>query len=155
MSEKLGKLHFWMTFIGMNGTFLPMHWLGLQGMPRRYATYETFAHAYPGAQLWNDVATFSSFIMALALPLVFFNMLWSLKYGKRAGNNPWGARTLEWMIASPPPYYNFKHIPVVLGLPYDFSEPLPYQNLDHKTDPYPVPIPAALSSRSLPAGAGV
>jgi len=155
MSEKLGKLHFWMTFIGMNGTFLPMHWLGLQGMPRRYATYETFAHAYPGAQLWNDVATYSSFIMALGLPLVIFNMIWSLKHGKRAGANPWGARTLEWMIASPPPYYNFKHIPQVLGLPYDFSEPLPYRNLDHKTDPYPAPSPATLSPGPLTVGAGV
>jgi cytochrome c oxidase subunit I len=146
MSEKLGKLHFWMTFLGMNGTFLPMHWLGLQGMPRRYATYETFAHAYSGAQLWNDVATFSSFVMALGLPLMFINMMWSLKNGRRAGNNPWGARTLEWMIASPPPYYNFKKIPIVLGLPYDFSEPLPYRNLDHKTDPYPTPTPAVWAS---------
>jgi cytochrome c oxidase subunit 1 len=154
MSEKMGKLHFWMTFIGMNGTFLPMHWLGLQGMPRRYATYETFAHAYSGAQFWNDVATFSSFIMALGLPLMFLNMLWSLKSGKRAGNNPWGARTLEWMISSPAPYYNFKKIPIVLGLPYDFSEPLPYRNLDHKTDPFPTPISITPSSERTPTKVG-
>jgi cytochrome c oxidase subunit 1 len=155
MSEKLGKLHFWMTFIGMNGTFLPMHWLGLEGMPRRYATYVTFSKAYPMAQFWNEFATFSSFIMALGLPVVLFNMFWSLRNGKRAGNNPWGARTLEWMIASPPPYYNFKKIPIVLGLPYDFSEPLPYRNLDHDVPPYPTPQPPESTPRpQTPVGAG-
>jgi cytochrome c oxidase subunit I len=155
MNETLGKIHFWMTFIGFNGTFLPMHWLGLEGMPRRYATYVTFSHAYPMAQFWNDFCTFSSFIMALALPVVLFNMFWSLRHGARAGNNPWGARTLEWMISSPAPYYNFKNIPIVLGLPYDFGEPLPYRNLDHETNPYPTPIPASVHAPLEPVEAGV
>jgi cytochrome c oxidase subunit 1 len=57
-------------------------------------------------------------------------MAWSLYKGKRAGANPWGARTLEWMISSPPPYYNFKRVPAVLATPYDFGNPLPYIGLD-------------------------
>ena len=68
-----------------------------------------------------------------------------MRSGRRAGNNPWGARTLEWMISSPAPYYNFKKIPIVLDKPYDFTQPLPYRNLDDEhQDPYPVPSEAAL-----------
>jgi cytochrome c oxidase subunit 1 len=129
MSEKLGVWHFWLTFVGFNATFLPMHWLGLEGMPRRVAQYA------PQFQFWNDFASIASFLMAGSTLLFFYNMFWSLKYGKRAGNNPWGARTLEWMISSPPPYYNFKTIPAVLKLPYSFDEPLPYLGLDNEDGP--------------------
>ena len=65
--------------------------------------------------------------------------------GRRAGNNPWGARTLEWMISSPAPYYNFRKIPIVLDRPYDFNQPLPYRNLDEEQDPYPLPSEAVLA----------
>ncbi|MGH7707140.1 MAG: cytochrome c oxidase subunit I [Vulcanimicrobiaceae bacterium] len=135
MNETLGKWHFWTTFIGFNGTFMPMHWLGLFGMPRRYATYEAFSKIYPQAQFWNDFASVFSFLMASSTLLLIVNMLWSLRYGPRAGNNPWGARTLEWMISSPPPYYNFKHIPLVLANPYSYDQPLPYRNLDDEDTP--------------------
>jgi heme/copper-type cytochrome/quinol oxidase subunit 1 len=67
------------------------------------------------------------------------NAVISLRRGKPSGINPWGARTLEWTISSPPPYYNFKKIPIVLGLPYSFDEPLPYRNLDNEQDEIPVP----------------
>jgi cytochrome c oxidase subunit 1 len=126
MNEAVGKWHFWITFLSFNGTFLPMHWLGLQGMPRRVATYLD-SH---DAVFWNQVASVSSFFLAASTLLLFGNMLWSLYKGKRAGANPWGARTLEWMISSPPPYYNFKHVPAVLATPYDFGNPLPYIGLD-------------------------
>ena len=144
MSERLGKLSFWLFFVGFNLTFLPMHWLGLEGMPRRYASYEYFAKAFPDSVFWNQFETISSFLMVAAVAIFAFNILWSLRNGVPAGNNPWGARTLEWMIDSPPPYYNFKKIPTVLARPYDFADPLPYLNLDHDVDPYPAPTEAAL-----------
>ena len=135
MNETMGKWHFWLTFVAFNATFLPMHWLGLMGMPRRVAVYATDHDAV----LWNDVASISSFVLAASTMLLFINMLWSFQKGKRAGANPWGARTLEWMISSPPPYYNFKHVPAVLATPYDFGNPLPYIGLDSSEGAHSTP----------------
>jgi len=126
MSETLGKWHFWVTFVAFNCTFLPMHWLGLQGMPRRVGVYADTHDAV----FWNQVASISSFFLAAATLLLFANMIYSFVKGKKAGPNPWGARTLEWMIPSPPPYYNFKKVPAVLATPYDFGNPLPYIGLE-------------------------
>jgi cytochrome c oxidase subunit 1 len=153
LNERLGKLGFWLFMIGLTGTFLPMHWLGLEGMPRRYASYTYFAATHPDAVFWNRVETFSAFFMAASIALLTINVVWSLWRGRVAGRNPWGARTLEWTIDSPPPYYNFKKIPIVFGRPYDYTEPLPYQNLDHDVDPYPAPT-AASFPLPAPAGAG-
>jgi cytochrome c oxidase subunit 1 len=140
--------------IGLNGTFLPMHWLGLEGMPRRYASYEAFAAAYPDAVFWNRFETVMSFFMVASVIIFAVNLFASLKFGKVAGNNPWGARTLEWMTTSPPPYYNFKHIPTVTGLPYNFGEPLPYEGLDDESTPlYPAPTTASLRTTAVGAGA--
>ena len=72
--------------------------------------------------------------MAFSILIFFVNVLWSIRNGKRSGPNPWGARTLEWQIPSPPHYYNFKHIPTVYGLPYDFGQPLPYKGLEEELD---------------------
>lgn len=136
MSEKLGRLHFWLFFISFNCTFLPMHWLGLLGMPRRVDVYD------PQFTFWNVVASIASFFMAASFIIFFYNMYASRKNPK-AGANPWGARTLEWQIPSPPPYYNFKHIPAVLANPYDFGDPLPYRGLQGELDPsVPGPVPA-------------
>ncbi|MGC2243486.1 MAG: cytochrome c oxidase subunit I, partial [Candidatus Aquilonibacter sp.] len=120
MNETLGKWHFWLFFIGFNGTFLPQHWLGMLGMPRRVPEYD------PQFQFWNDFSSISSYVMTFAILLFFINVLWSLRNGKKSGPNPWGGRTLDWQIPSPPHYYNFKNIPTVYGLPYDFGQPLPY-----------------------------
>ncbi len=124
MSDKLGVIHFWLTFVAFNATFLPMHLLGLWGMPRRVAQYR------PEFQFWNDVASISSFVLAASTLILIYNMAQSLLRGKRAPANPWNARTLEWMISSPPPYYNFRTIPAVLKNPYEFGEPVPYIGLD-------------------------
>jgi cytochrome c oxidase subunit I len=124
LNETLGHWHFWLFFIGFNATFLPMHWLGIEGMPRWVATYD------PQFTFWNQFASAGYAIQGIAMLLFFGNVLWSIRNGKKAGANPWGARTLEWMIPSPPNYYNFKNIPTVYGLPYDFSQPLPYKGLD-------------------------
>ncbi len=137
MSEKMGKWSFWIWMVGMNGTFLPMHWLGLWGMPRRYAVYD------PQFQTWNQIESWFSFIMTASILLTVFNAIWSIKYGKKAGPNPWKARTLEWQIPSPMPYYNFKHIPSVFSAPYDFAEPLPYRGLEEELTDSPPPVPAA------------
>jgi cytochrome c oxidase subunit 1 len=152
LSEKLGHATFWLFFIGLNATFLPMHWLGLEGMSRRYAPYEYFAKSYPDAVFWNQFETVFSFFMVASIALFAVNLVYSLRNGRIAGPNPWGARTLEWMISSPPPYYNYKKIPVVLGRPYDFSQPVPYTNLDNDVDPYPKPSQAVLSA-SMPVPA--
>jgi cytochrome c oxidase subunit I len=124
LDDRLGWWHFWLTFIAFNGTFMPMHWLGLLGMPRRVAIYD------PSYQFWNVFASISSFVLAGSMLLFLYNLFVSLRSGKIAGPNPWGARTLEWMISSPAPYYNFKKIPAVLAAPYDFGNPLPYIGLD-------------------------
>ncbi|MHB8145638.1 MAG: cytochrome c oxidase subunit I [Vulcanimicrobiaceae bacterium] len=134
LNEKLGKWHFWLFMIGFNGTFLPMHALGILGMPRRVAEYD------PQFQFWNQFESIASFVMTLAILLFFINLVWSIRNGKKAGPNPWGARTLEWQIPSPPHYYNFKHIPTVYGLPYDFAEPLPYKGLDDELNDSPPPL---------------
>jgi cytochrome c oxidase subunit 1 len=105
--EALGKLHFWMTFIGVNLTFFPMHFLGLAGMPRRTADYaDAFAP-------WNFVASIGSYV-SLAGFLVFLVVVWrTFAAGKRCPANPWGegATTLEWSLSSPPPFHSFERIP--------------------------------------------
>ena len=142
MNDTLGRWHFWLTFISFNVTFMPMHWLGLLGMPRRVASYD------PQFQFYNDVASIASFFLAASTLLLIVNMVWSFRNGPKAGPNPWRARTLEWQTSSPPPYYNFKTIPAVLKNPYNFGEPLPYLGLDPSdaeggpgSDPH-APVPA-------------
>jgi cytochrome c oxidase subunit I len=137
LDERLGKWSFWLFVIGFNGTFLPMHWLGLWGMPRRIAVYD------PQFQTWNQIESVFSFIMTLAVILTLWNVVWSIRHGKPSGHNPWEARTLEWQIPSPMPYYNFKHIPAVFATPYDFAEPLPYRGLEEELSDSPPPVPAA------------
>jgi cytochrome c oxidase subunit 1 len=136
MNETLGKWHFWLFFIGFNGTFLPQHWLGMLGMPRRVPEYD------PQFQFWNDFSSISSYVMTLSILLFFINALYSLRNGKKAGPNPWGGRTLDWQIPSPPHYYNFKHIPTVYGLPYNFGQPLPYKGLEEELTDSPVHVGA-------------
>jgi cytochrome c oxidase subunit 1 len=136
MSEFWGRVHFVLFVVGFVGTFLPMHWLGAEGMPRRVATYD------PQFQTINQIESIFSFVMTLAILIFFINALYSIRNGKKAGHNPWGARTLEWQIPSPMPYYNFKHIPGVFGLPYDFTEPLPYSHLEEELTDSPVPVGA-------------
>ncbi|MFD1786050.1 cytochrome c oxidase subunit I [Sphingomonas floccifaciens] len=108
-SELLGQLHFWVFFIGVNILFFPMHFLGLQGMPRRYPDYpDAYAH-------FNQIATYGYMIMAAGMAIFFVNVIWSLLAGRKAEGNPWGegATTLEWTLSSPPPYHQFETLPKV------------------------------------------
>jgi cytochrome c oxidase subunit I len=112
--ENLGRLAAMTIFLGFNLTFFPQYILGYLGMPRRYATYP------PEFHVLNVLSTAGASILAVgyALPLVY--LLWSLKYGERAGPNPWGGTTLEWATPSPPPEHNFHETPVVTHGPYDY-----------------------------------
>jgi cytochrome c oxidase subunit I+III len=111
LDEKLGKLSFWLLFIGFNATFFPMHFLGLAGMPRRVYTYS----AGLGWDGLNLLATIGAFLIAISLLILVINAIKSYRSGEIAGPNPWKAGTLEWATTSPPPSYNFAHIPHVAG----------------------------------------
>jgi cytochrome c oxidase subunit 1 len=105
--ETLGKIHFWMMFIGANITFFPQHFLGLQGMPRRYIDYpEQFA-------LWNYVSSIGAFISFASFLLFFYIIYRTLTAGQKVGANYWGegADTLEWTLPSPPPAHTFEKLP--------------------------------------------
>lgn len=109
MSETLGKIGFWMIFLGFQLAFFPMHFAGLLGMPRRVYTYP----AGLGLEVPNLLSTIGAFVVASAVLLFVINGLYSLYRGPIAPSNPWGATSLEWATSSPPPPYNFAHIPVV------------------------------------------
>ena len=109
LNEVLGKVHFWLMFIGMNVTFFPMHFLGLNGMPRRIFTYADGQ----GWEYWNMVSTVGVVIIGLSIFAFLHNVWYSRRHSEPAGNDPWDARTLEWSIPSPPPEYNFARIPIV------------------------------------------
>ncbi|MDR9780866.1 cytochrome c oxidase subunit I [Rhizobium redzepovicii] len=109
MSETLGRWAFGLIFTGFHLTFFPMHILGLQGMPRRVYTYPP---ELPWAGL-NLFVSLSAVILAAGFLIFFIDVLRSFRHGPEAGSNPWNASTLEWAMPSPPPPYNFRHIPVV------------------------------------------
>jgi cytochrome c oxidase subunit 1 len=108
-NEFLGQVHFWLFFIGVNILFFPMHFLGLDGMPRRYPDYAD-SQVY-----WNDIASYGYVIMAVGMVVFFVNMAWSFVAGKKAADNYWGegATTLEWTLSSPPPYHQFNTLPKI------------------------------------------
>jgi cytochrome c oxidase subunit 1/cytochrome c oxidase subunit I+III len=109
MSERLGKASFWLMFIGFNVAFFPMHISGLMGMSRRVYTYS----AASGFGTMNMLSTIGAYVLALGLLLTLWNFIRSRTAGEVAGDNPWGAASLEWLATSPPEHFNFAHIPVV------------------------------------------
>jgi cytochrome c oxidase subunit 1 len=115
MNEFLGKLHFVLTLVGFNLCFLPMHYLGLQGMPRRVAEYD------PKFATVNLICTVGSYILAVSTFPLIINAVWSWIKGAKASGNPWDALTMEWQTASPPPVENFIGEPVRLTGPYDYG----------------------------------
>jgi len=114
-NERLGHWHFWTTMISFNLTFFPMHWLGMEGMPRRVADY------LPQFSAWNMFVSISGFAMGASFLIFFYNMVESWLRGKPATGNPWRAHTLEWLVTSPPPLFNFHETPAVVGAPYDYG----------------------------------
>jgi len=123
MNEKLGKLHFVLTFIGFNGTFFPMHMLGIAGMPRRYA--DPYLHPYlEHLQPMNLIMTWFAILMGVAQFVLLANFAYSMFLGPKCGRNPWDANSLEWSAPSPPGHGNFDIPPVIYRGPYEFSSPL-------------------------------
>jgi cytochrome c oxidase subunit 1 len=123
MNEGLGKLHFFITFIGVNAIFIPFHVMGLVGAPRRYSTHNELKFLESVMPLHRFVSIMV-FITIGAQFIFLFNLLWSLVKGKKAGNNPWEATSLEWTVTSPPPFDNFAGVePVVYRGPYEYSVP--------------------------------
>src|SRR5436189_1332514 len=112
-NETYGKIHFWVTFIGVNLTFFPQHFLGLAGMPRRIADYPD---AFAG---WNFVSSIGAFISYASTLFFIFIVFHTFAFGKRVGANYWGpgATTLEWSLSSPPPFHSFEEVPVIAPAP--------------------------------------
>jgi cytochrome c oxidase subunit 1 len=108
-NETIGKIHFWLTFIGVNLVFFPQHFLGLQGMPRRYVDYPD---AFAG---WNYVSSIGSYISGFGMLVFLFGVIQAFVRKEKAADNPWGpgATTLEWTLSSPPPFHQFETLPKI------------------------------------------
>ncbi|MDO8289995.1 MAG: cytochrome c oxidase subunit I [Parvibaculum sp.] len=106
-SDFIGKLHFWITFVGVNLIFFPQHFLGLAGMPRRYVDYPDAYH------LWNEISSYGSYISAFGVLVFLYGVVQALIRKEKAADNPWGegATTLEWTLSSPPPFHQFADLP--------------------------------------------
>ncbi|MBI4279691.1 MAG: cbb3-type cytochrome c oxidase subunit I [Armatimonadetes bacterium] len=141
MDERLGRLHFWLTFVGIYGTFFPMHYLGTAGMMRRIYSPDVYPHLQHLGGL-NAVISVSAFVLGAAQLIFAYNLFWSMFRGKKADRNPWGANSLEWTVPSPPPHGNWgAEEPVVHRWAYDFSVPGAPQDFIPQTVPA---LPAAV-----------
>ncbi len=125
LDEALGKIHFWVTFVGAYAIFFPMHYVGLLGVPRRYHDIGDVNFMPPSAHDLNAFITIAALIVGAAQLVFLFNLFWSLQHGKDAGGNPWRATTLEWQTPETPPAHgNFgKELPIVYRWAYDYSVP--------------------------------
>jgi cytochrome c oxidase subunit 1 len=143
MSESIGRIHFWITFIGVYAIFIPFHVMGLVGMPRRYssfAEYDFLKSLHPLVLFVSIAAVITIF----AQFLFYFNVFWSIFKGKKAGENAWEATTLEWVTASPPPHDNFAGVlPTVYRGPYEFAVPGAPNDFVMQTEPEPGEEPVA------------
>lgn len=141
MDDKLGRIHFFLTFLAFNGTFFLMHIVGLHGQPRRYADYTQFDYLHNGGIIgMNQFMTISAFVLGLAQLLFAYNFIKSLFVGEPAGQNPWHSNTLEWQAPSPPPHYNFPIPPKVYHAAYEYGVP----GLDKDYLPQTEPLPAGV-----------
>ena len=139
MNETLGKIHFVVTLIGTYAIFMPMHYLGLAGQTRRYSEFTQLAYQQKLIPL-QTFMTYAAFV-TIAVQFVFlFNLLWSLKKGPKAPDNPWEATTLEWTTSTPPPHDNFGgHTPVVNHGPYEYGVPGAARDYIMQNDPATAP----------------
>jgi cytochrome c oxidase subunit 1 len=125
LDDTMGKIHFWVSFVGAYAIFFPMHYLGLIGVPRRYFELGETAFVPPSAHDLNIFITAAALTVGAAQLLFLFNLIWSVRHGRDAGGNPWRATTLEWQTpTTPPPHGNWgKELPVVYRWAYDYSVP--------------------------------
>lgn len=120
LNETLGKLHFWLSFIFMNGIFLPMLFMGMAGVSRRLYDHTEYIHGQ-GAQQWNVLMSWSAWLLGLAQLIFIINFFMSMKAGRKIDANPWQATTLEWTAPSPPPHGNFTEPPSVYRDAYAYD----------------------------------
>ncbi|PFH04592.1 cytochrome c oxidase subunit 1 [Collimonas sp. PA-H2] len=146
LHDGLGKLHFWVTFLGTYAIFFPMHYLGILGMPRRYYAFEDYKFIPDSAQTMNAFITVVALIVATAQLIFIFNMVWSVFYGKRASANPWRAASLEWQTPQTPPVHGNwgPHLPVVYRGAYTYSVPGAQEDFIAQNAP---PVPGDAESR--------
>ena len=125
LNETLGKIHFWITFIGAYAIFFPIHYLGLLGVPRRYHELGDAAFIPPSVHTLNAFVTIAALVVGFAQIVFLYNLIWSLFKGERAPSNPWRATTLEWQTPETPPGHGNwgKDLPVVYRWAYDYSVP--------------------------------
>ncbi|ADH64203.1 MAG: cytochrome c oxidase subunit I [Deinococcota bacterium] len=125
MNETLGKIHFWVTFVGTYAIFLPMHYIGLTGVPRRYYDFNNLQFVPESVHSLERFVTVVALIVGAAQLLFAYNLVHSIFWGKRSGQNPWRAATLEWVAPTPAPHGNWGPVPppVVYRWPYDYSVP--------------------------------
>lgn len=142
----LGKLHFWVTFIGTYLIYFPMHYLGFLGMPRRYYDYDQIAFIPESAHMLNAFITVVALVVGVAQLIFFYNMIWSYFYGPKAEGNPWKATTLEWQTPNTPPAHGNwgPKLPTVYRWAYDYSVP------GAPDDFIPQNVPADATSRHHP-----
>jgi len=140
LNDRLGKLHFWVTFLGAYAIFFPLHYIGLMGVPRRYYEMGEMAFVPPSTVTLNAFITIVALIVGAAQLMFVFNLVWSLRRGRPAGGNPWGATTLEWQTPQTPPGHGNwgKTLPVVYRWAYDYSVPGAAQDFLPQNQP-PVP----------------
>jgi cytochrome c oxidase subunit 1 len=135
MNEGLGKVHFLLTFIGVNAIFIPMHIMGIAGATRRYSSHGGLLY-FKDAMPLHTFVSIAAFITIGAQLVFVINLLWSWFKGPKAADNPWEATTLEWTIPSPPPHDNFAgHLPTVYRGPYEFSVPGAVEDYSMQNDP--------------------
>jgi cytochrome c oxidase subunit 1 len=140
MSEGLGKIHFWLTLIGVYAIFMPMHFLGISGGLRRYAQVTEFEFLKQ-LQPLHLFITYAAFITIAAQFVFVINFFWSMRKGEKVGANPWEATSLEWSVPSPPPHDNFGEVePVVHHGPYEYGVPGAARDYVMQTDPATQPV---------------
>ncbi len=138
MNERLGLIHFFLTFIFFNGTFFLMHIIGMHGHPRRIADPTIYPYLQGAGIIgMNQFMTINAFLLGLSQIIFAYNFIHSLFLGPRAPVNPWHANSLEWSTSSPPPHYNFARIPTVYHPPYEYSVPGVQEDFLPQTEPMP------------------
>jgi len=125
LNDTLGKIHFWISFLGAYAIFLPLHYIGLMGVPRRYHELGELPFATHAVTSLNEFVSITAFVVGFAQLVFLFNLAWSLRRGRPAGSNPWGATTLEWQTPETPPGHGNwgKELPVVYRWAYDYALP--------------------------------
>ncbi|WP_163527507.1 cytochrome c oxidase subunit I [Halobacillus ihumii] len=136
LDDKLGRWHFWLFLIGFHLTFLPQHFAGLNGMPRRVYTYTWADNVF----IFNAISTVGAYLMGISMLCVIWNLYKTHRYGKKANGDPWDGRTLDWSVASPAPEHPFNPMPKVKRMDEFWYRKVNNKGLEYADDPRPSPI---------------